>query len=127
MSRSGDSLKETYTSRKHGKKEPQSVCHCTSFDHPDLQSLNDCRFVHFVLRLHFKILRACITPLERYFQDLSSGIFKTPKFLKFHLVNKTKTNMHSFSDCRSRWSKEPQWQNNCGSFLPCFLLVMGIS
>ena len=31
--------------------------------------------------------------------------------------------MQSFSDCRSWWSKEPQWTNNCGSFLPCFLLV----
>jgi hypothetical protein len=33
------------TSRKHGKKEPQSFSHCGSFDHPDLQSLNDCIFV----------------------------------------------------------------------------------
>jgi hypothetical protein len=31
--------------------------------------------------------------------------------------------MQSFSDCRSGWSKEPQWENDCGSFLPCFLLV----
>ena len=31
--------------------------------------------------------------------------------------------MHSFSDCRSGWSKEPQWKNNCGYFLPCFLLM----
>ena len=23
-----------------------------------------------------------------------------------------------------KWSKEPQWENDCGSFLPCFLLVM---
>jgi hypothetical protein len=32
---------------------------------------------------NFKILGACNTPLERYFQDLSSGILKAPKFLKF--------------------------------------------
>ena len=31
---------------------------------------------------------ACNTPLEKYFQDLPSGIFKAPKFLKSHLVNK---------------------------------------
>jgi hypothetical protein len=31
--------------------------------------------------------------------------------------------MHSFSDCGSGWSKEPQWKNDYGSFLPCFLLV----
>jgi hypothetical protein len=34
-----------------------------------------------------------------------------------------KTNLQSFSDCRSGWSKEPQWENDYGSFLPCFLLV----
>jgi hypothetical protein len=27
-----------------------------------------------------------------------------------------------FSDCRSGWSKEPQWENDCG-FSQCFLLV----
>jgi len=31
--------------------------------------------------------------------------------------------MQSFSDCRSNSSKEPQWTNDCGSFLPCFLLL----
>jgi hypothetical protein len=30
---------------------------------------------------------ACNTPLEKYFQNLSSGILKAPKFLKFQLVN----------------------------------------
>ena len=35
-----------------------------------------------------------------------------------------KKNMQSFSDCRSRQSKKPQWQNNYGSFLQCFLLVL---
>jgi hypothetical protein len=32
--------------------------------------------------------------------------------------------MHLFSDYKSRWSKKPQWENDCGSFLLCFLLVM---
>jgi hypothetical protein len=36
---------------------------------------------------NFEILGACNTPLERYFQDLSSGILKAPKFLKFQLLN----------------------------------------
>jgi hypothetical protein len=36
------------TRRKHGKKEPQSFVHCGgSFDHPDLHSLNDYKFVFF--------------------------------------------------------------------------------
>jgi hypothetical protein len=34
-----------------------------------------------------------------------------------------KTSMQSFSDCILGWSKELQWENKCGSFLPCFLLV----
>ena len=34
-----------------------------------------------------------------------------------------KTNQQSFSDCRSRWSKELQWKNDYGFFLPHFLLV----
>jgi hypothetical protein len=40
-----------YTSRKHGKKEPQSFVHCGSFNHPNLQLLNDRRCFFFVLRL----------------------------------------------------------------------------
>ena len=38
---------KTCTSRKHGKKEPQPFSHCGSFDHHDLQSLNNCIFVFF--------------------------------------------------------------------------------
>ena len=36
---------EEITSRKYGKKELQLFSHCGSFDHPDLQSLNDFIFV----------------------------------------------------------------------------------
>ena len=32
--------------------------------------------------------------------------------------------MHPFGDCKSGWPKEPQWENHCGSFLLCFLLVL---
>jgi hypothetical protein len=28
--------------------------------------------------------------------------------------------MHSFNDCKSRWSKEPQWENDRGSFFTMF-------
>jgi hypothetical protein len=41
------------TSRKHGKKESQSFVHCSSFDHLDLQSLNDCKFFFFGLPTEF--------------------------------------------------------------------------
>ena len=39
------------TSRKHGKKEPQSFSHCGSFDHHALQWLNICRFVFLTYQL----------------------------------------------------------------------------
>jgi hypothetical protein len=64
---------------------------------------------------NFEILGPCNIPLERYFQDLSSSKLKSPKSLKFQLVNQKKK-LHSFSDCRSGWSKEPQWENDCGFF-----------
>ena len=109
----------TCTSREHGTKEPQLFSHCSSFDHPDLQSLNNNIFVFLVLRLQIEILVACNAPLERYFQDLYRSLLKDPKFLKFQLVNQ-KTNLHSFTDCRSGWSKEPQWENDCNSFFTMF-------
>jgi hypothetical protein len=32
--------------------------------------------------------------------------------------------MQSFNDYYILgWSKDPQWENECNSFLPCFLLV----
>jgi hypothetical protein len=76
------------TSRKCCEKKPQSFSHCGSFDHPDLQSLNNCKLFFLFHDSSFKLFGACNTPLERCFQDLSSGILKAPKFLKFELVNK---------------------------------------
>ena len=37
------------TSRKYGKKEPQSFSHCGAFDHHALQPLNNCKYVFLVL------------------------------------------------------------------------------
>jgi hypothetical protein len=37
------------TSRKHGKTEPQLFSHCGSFDHPDLQSINEMQICFFGL------------------------------------------------------------------------------
>jgi hypothetical protein len=81
------------TSRKHCKKEPQSFSHCSSFDHPDMHSLNDCIFFFFCFAAaNLIFLCAGNTPLERYFQDLSNGILKAIKFLEFMLVNQKKKN-----------------------------------
>ena len=44
-------LKKEIISRKHGKKEPQLFFHCGSFDHPDMQLLNDYKILFFILRL----------------------------------------------------------------------------
>jgi hypothetical protein len=49
--------------------------------------------------------------------------YMPPEFQSFSRKTK-KTILQSFSDCRSGWSKEPQWKIDYGSFLPCFLLVM---
>ena len=74
------------SSRKHGKKEPQSFVHCGSFDEFDLQSLNDCMFFLFY-DCNFIILGAYNIPLKRCFQDLSNGISKAAEFLKLQLIN----------------------------------------
>jgi hypothetical protein len=34
-----------------------------------------------------------------------------------------KTNMQSFSDCIAGWLKEPQWENDGGSYSHSFILV----
>jgi hypothetical protein len=43
-----------FTSRKHGKKEPQSFVHCGRFDHPDLQSQNGCKFFFWFMTAKLK-------------------------------------------------------------------------
>jgi hypothetical protein len=105
------------TSRKHCQKEPQLFFHRGFFDHPDMQSLKRQHvvFFGFPAYINFKNLGSFNIPLERLFQD--------PK-KKQNCSHQTKMkNLQSFSDCRSGWSKEPQWKNDCGSFSQCFLLV----
>jgi hypothetical protein len=114
------------TSRKHGKKN------CTHLSIAVLLTTLICShqttaiFSIFFYDYNFKILGACNTPLERYFQYLCSSIAKAPKLLKLQLVNK-KNKFVVIDECKSRWSKDPQWTDNCDSFLPCFLLVKNIS
>ena len=111
------------TSRKRCEKEPQSFSHCGSFDHHELQFTKRLKvFLFCFTTLILNLLGACNTPLGKYFQDISTIILKAPKFLKFELLNQ-KTNLQLFNECRSGWSKESQWTNDYGSFLPCFLLV----
>ena len=110
--------------RKHGEKEPQSFSHWCSFDHPGLQSQNDYKVCFSFCECKIESYRACDIPLERYSQDLSNDILQAPKYLKCQFASQEKQNLQLFSDCRAGWSKEPQWENDCVSFLPCFLLVL---
>ena len=50
-------------------------------------------------------------------------VYYEPKIPKVLVGKSRKTNMQLFSDYRAWWSNEPEWENDCGSFLPCFLLV----
>ena len=56
----GCTSEDACTSRKPCQKESQSLSHCGSFDHPDLQSLNDYNFFCFVLRLQFSVFGGCV-------------------------------------------------------------------
>ena len=88
--------------QKTMRKKPQSFSHCGSFDHPDLQSLNN---------YNLKKIQACNILLEKSWNL---------KFQTFQLVDQK--NKYSV-DCRTQWSKEPQWENECSSFPHIFVLV----
>ena len=47
----------------------------------------------------------------------------SPKLPKVSAGKWRKKNLQLISDCRAGWSKEPQWENDYGSFLHSFLLV----
>ena len=91
------------TSRNMAKKEPQLFSHCGSFDHLGMQPLND----YIIL---FSILR------------LQNWMFWSVWYTVGKVFSRN-TNVQLFNDCRAWWSKEPQWKNDCSSFLPCFLLM----
>jgi hypothetical protein len=65
----------------------------------------------FLVRLQCQKFQDVYYTVGKVFQDLSNSILQAHKFLKIQVVNKTKKNMHSFSDCRASWSKELQMGN----------------
>ena len=111
------------TSRKHGKKEPQSFVQCGSFDHPDLHSLNDYNFVFFGLPTEVLGIWGLLIYRWKGIENTFPTVHYMPPKFKNYSRKTQEENMQSFSDCKWGWSKELQWTNNCGSFLPCFLLV----
>ena len=74
------------TSNKFGEKTRSRFFHCGSFDYRGLQSLNDYKKLIFILQLKIKRFGVCDQLLERYFKDLSNGIWQTPNNLKCQLV-----------------------------------------
>jgi hypothetical protein len=66
---------------------------------------------------------ACNTPLERYFQDISRGMLKAPKFLKFQLVNQKKQICSRLLIADHGGQKNRNGKTITVLFLPCFLLV----
>ena len=75
------------------RRTSQLFSHGGSFDHLDLQSLNDYKmfFFHFA-NVSFISYETCNTPLERYFQE-----FEAPKFQNFELVDQKNQNLYSNS------------------------------
>jgi hypothetical protein len=63
-----------------------------------------------------RLLIYCWKGLENTFPTV---YYMPPKFQNFSHKRKKK-NLQSFSDCRSGWSKEPQWENNYGFFFAMF-------
>jgi hypothetical protein len=53
------------------------------------------------------MLRACSTPLDRCFQDLSNGILQAPQLPKIKVGETKKKKLQSVSNCKVGWSKGP--------------------
>ena len=70
----------------------------------------------FLLRFLNTILRVWGHDIHRW-KGISICILQGPKFLENQLVNPKK--QICMTDYKSRWSKEPQCENNNGSFLQC--------
>ena len=107
----------------YAEKKSQLFFHCGSFDHHDLQSLNDYMafsfpFFDYSMEFSGRLVHRC----KGVFQGLSNNILQAPKFLTIQLVNQKK--MQLFNKCRACWSKEPHRKNDCGFFLQCSLLIL---
>ena len=44
--------------------------------------------------------------------------------MKISFAKEKKKHLQSLNDCKPGWSKEPQWENDCGYFSHSFLLVL---
>jgi hypothetical protein len=70
------------------QKRATNFSHCSSFDHPDVSSLDDYIFFFFCFAtMIFNRFGACNIPLESYSQDLSNDISQARKFQTYQLVD----------------------------------------
>jgi hypothetical protein len=69
--------------------------HFGSFDHPDLQSLDDYNFFS-----DYNLFGVCNIPLERYFQDLSNCILQVSKFQTYMFVDQRNKSTLKFLSSR---------------------------
>ena len=107
------------------KQELQLFIRCGFFDHPDLQSLKQLHIVFIGLPTDILRTWGLLIYRSKGLGTTFPAVYYTPKkALKSQPQNKKEKTLQSFSDCRSGWSKEPQWENDCGSFLQCLLLCV---
>ena len=57
-----------------------------------------------------------VCTVGKVFLKTSQRHISSPKIRKVSVGNPRKTNLQLFSDNRAGWSKEPQWENDYGSF-----------
>ena len=115
-------LSNIITGRKHGKKESQLFSHCGSFDHHALQPLNNCMYVFLGLPIVTLIIMGIVIHRWKGLENTSPTVYHTPHNTEFCNCKRKIETLESFSDCRSGWSKGPQWENDYGSFSHSFRL-----
>ena len=80
------------TSRKLCEKESHSFSHCDSFDHPNLQALNDCIFVSSVYPLKCQEFWGLLYTVEKVLKKLFQKVYYTPpKTVKIPIAKPKKT------------------------------------
>ena len=113
-----------YTSRKHGKNEPHSFVHCGSFDHHDLQSLNDYKFFFCLTTAILKFWGHVTHHWKGILKTFSNGILKAPNFLEIQLVDPKKQICSRLTSAYHGGQKNRNGQTTAILFYHVFLLVI---
>ena len=73
---------------------------------------------------HFRYVGACNIPFEKSWKHLSNGISHAPEYSILQLQNAFSFFCSRLVTVYQCGQKEPQWENNYGSFSHSFLLVL---